>query len=199
MVFVLLRCLFTFMVFHTGVGYAVLLALRLPLAVLEEKEHAKKQNDNLNIPLDSLKIWIMITFLSSLSYMGAEKLPFFLEARAIFTWLLLLLPSSSHSKVYDGAFEPFFERACKSITGIVSTRMLARSVGLLFLRVCIGTGLFIANKIIRHRLLEEDEIFKVVRGLLYAAQALEGTEVTRPKTSRSLLTPPPNSMETELL
>ncbi|RNF13857.1 uncharacterized protein Tco025E_06190 [Trypanosoma conorhini] len=182
MVFLFLRCLFASILFNAGVAYAVILALQVPFCTVAGKECAKKPITAANIPIYALKLWIMITFLASFSYLGADGLPLFLEARAILTWLLLLLPPSSQSKVYDTVFEPVLENAGNFFIGFENKRMLARGAAVLALRSCIAIGIFIARTTIRYWGSEHDVIHHVLESLLHASRCLQDTAVRQPET-----------------
>ncbi|RNF05882.1 hypothetical protein TraAM80_04261 [Trypanosoma rangeli] len=180
--FMVLRCFFTSIMFNMGMVYAVFLSLRVPSGVVAEKECTNELQDKASISPYALKLWIMITFFASFSYLGADNLPLFLEARVISIWILLLLPPVSQSKVYDSAFEPVLENTWKYIMEFEGKRAFARSAAILALRGCIWMGVCIARVIMRYWDMEGDAILHVLESLQHASRCLQDTAVRRPET-----------------
>lgn len=187
MSFLFLRGFLTAVMFNAGLGYAAFLALHslfshLSRSSLSSKDQQspsppdadeKKHTDGAELLLRALKLWIILTFLSSLSYLGADCIPLFLELRAIFTWLLLCVPPTSHVTVYDCAFEPLFLHIGAAITALTRKKMFARKVGLCAVRGCVELGVLITKCVQQSGELEEDAVHDIVGGLLFTRRALQ--------------------------
>ncbi|ESL05526.1 hypothetical protein TRSC58_06823 [Trypanosoma rangeli SC58] len=180
--FMVLRCFFTSIMFNMGAVYAVFLSLRVPSGAVTGKEYTNELQDKANISPYALKLWIMITFFASFSYLGADNLPLFMETRVVLMWFLLLLPPVSQSKVYDSTFEPVLEKIWKNIIEFEGKRTFARSAAILALRGCIWMGVCIARLIMRYWDVEEDSIHRVLESLQHASGCLQDTVVRRPDT-----------------
>ncbi|KEG11368.1 hypothetical protein DQ04_02691010 [Trypanosoma grayi] len=203
MVFALLRWIVTSVLFHAGLAYAAFVALRLPRnrsaaaaggadsedSSNSESNDASNKGSGKDLPFSSLKLWLMLSFLTSLSYVGAERIPFFLESRVLFTWLLLVVPPASHVKVYDSAFEPLLGRIGKAVYTLESNQLLARKAGLKIVRGCVELGLCVINYIRRCEALDADVIEGIESGLLHARGALREAELVRTSDSSPSFSP----------
>ncbi|KAH9601563.1 hypothetical protein LSM04_003970 [Trypanosoma melophagium] len=188
MILFLLRWIITSAIFHLGLLYAAFGTL------YTAEETSRAQNKNISFPLHSLQLWLILFFFLFLSYTVVEQFPFFLEARAVFTWLLITAPSTSHSRLYNIVFDPLLGRLLRVFTVLENNQRIAQKVGVTAVRLCVELAISIMNYVARTGAIEEESLHDIITGLMLSRHALQNSVAARVngETSSAASTPPPS-------
>ncbi|ORC92046.1 uncharacterized protein TM35_000042600 [Trypanosoma theileri] len=167
MLFFLFRWIITSAIFNLGLLYAAFGTM------YAAEETARANGKSISFPLSSLKLWLILMFFVSLSYIGMEQFPFFLEARALFTWLIITSPSTSHSRVYNIIFDPLLGRIVKMLAVLENNQLIAEKIGIGAVRLCVELAITIMNYVARSGSFEEESVNDIMAGLMFSRNALQ--------------------------
>lgn len=178
------RLLLNAVLFHAGFVYAFFISLRQSSTPASAAQ-SRGKSPYRQLPLGTLKLWLMLSVLNSVSFLIGDTVPLFPEMRNIFVFVILFAPPDTQSDTYDRVFAPFLQKTGSLLYSVHQHEFFSRRVALSAARLLVAAAIAVMNYVDLCGVLRPEAIKDILGGLVFARRGLRDAAADSSTKSRS--------------